>query len=84
MTTKPQTPDTYTTAQAMEAIGVTRSEFHHLRKQYPKAFIVVSTGNGRTHFTLYNKAALDNFIQWRKMKKTYDHYVQARDKYTKE
>lgn len=78
------TPNTYTTAQAMEAIGVTRSAFHYLRKQYPKAFIVMSIGKGRSRFTLYNKTAIDDFIKWRKMKNVYDQYVQNRDKYTKE
>ena len=69
----------------MTALGLTaRSAFHYLRKNFPKAFIVVQVGTGRFTPTRYDKAAIDNFIQWRKMKKTYDHYVQARDKYTKE
>lgn len=61
-----QPADTYTTQQAMQALNLTaRSAFHHLRKQYPKAFVIVQTGKNRHYPTLYDKTAIDNFIIWR-------------------
>lgn len=60
------TPETYTTQEAMQVLGLSaRSAFHYLRKQFPKAFIVVKTGSGRYTPTEYDKAAIDQFIQWR-------------------
>lgn len=59
--------DTYTTQQAMEVLGIkARSAFHHLRNRYPKAFVIVQEGSGRQHPTLYDKAAIDKFIEWRR------------------
>lgn len=58
--------DSYTTAEAMQALGITaRSAFHYLRAKFPKAFIVVQVGTGRFTPTRYDKAAIDQFIQWR-------------------
>lgn len=57
---------TYTRTQAMERLGIkSRSAFHHLRKQYPQAFVVIRQGHGREG-TLYHKPTLDTFIEWRK------------------
>lgn len=59
-------PETYTTQEAMKALGITaRSAFHHLRKKFTRAFIVVQVGTGRHTPTRYDKAALDRFIEWR-------------------
>lgn len=50
----------------MTALGLTaRSAFHYLRNKYPKAFIVVKEGTSRHDPTHYDKAAIDDFIQWR-------------------
>jgi hypothetical protein len=52
----------------MQALGITTpSTFHHLRRKYPSAFVVIQQGNGRGKHTLYDKAALDKFIAWRKL-----------------
>ena len=76
-------PETYTTKEAMQALGLTaRSALHYLRNQYPKAFIVVKTGKSRQ--TRYDKAAIDDFIKWRAMLKTYNHYRELLSNYTKE
>lgn len=67
--------DTYTTTEAMKALGLTaRSAFHHLRHKYPQAFVVVQSGAGRSHETTYDKSELDGFIKWRQMLKTYTRY----------
>jgi hypothetical protein len=64
---------TYTRDQAMAALGITSpSAFHHLRRKYPSAFVVIHQGNGRGNFTLYDKAALDRFIEWRKTVSVYN------------
>jgi hypothetical protein len=78
------TTETYTRTQAMEALGIKGANaFHSLRRRYPQAFIVVHQGTGRGNETLYDKQAIDKFIQWRKLKKNYDHYTVLRDKYQK-
>jgi hypothetical protein len=60
-----ETP-TYTRDQAMAALGIiSPSAFHHLRNKYPSAFVVIKQGNGRGNLTLYDKFALDQFIQLR-------------------
>ncbi len=57
---------TYTTAQAMSALGIkSRSAFHYLRRQYPQVFTIVKLGSGRSIQTLYNKATIDQFASWR-------------------
>lgn len=68
--------DTYTRPQAMQALGiVSPSAFHHLRKKYPSAFVVVQQGYGRGKLTLYDKAALDKFIEWRQVAKMYESII---------
>lgn len=77
-----QTPKTYTTAEAMQALDITaRSAFHYLRAKFPKAFIVVKAGTGRFTPTEYDKAAMDEFIKWRAMLKNYNHYRELVSKY---
>jgi hypothetical protein len=57
---------TYTRTQAMAALGITTSStFHHLRHKYPQAFVVIQPGYGRGNPTLYDKPAIDKFIEWR-------------------
>jgi hypothetical protein len=61
-----ETP-TYTRSQAMTALGIiSPSAFHHLRRRYPKFFVVVKAGMGRNNPTLYHKAQIDRFITIRK------------------
>jgi hypothetical protein len=68
-----QNSPNYTTLEAMSALGITaRSAFHHLRRKYPQAFIVVSQGTGKKHPTTYDKTALDKVIQWRNVLKDYN------------
>jgi len=63
--------DTYTRQQAMKALDITTpSTFHYLRHKYPQAFVVIKQGNGRTNYTLYDKSALDQFIQARNLFKS--------------
>jgi hypothetical protein len=58
---------TYTRNEAMTALGIkSRSAFHHLKRKYPTAFVIVNQGTDRGNPTLYDKEALDRFIQWRK------------------
>ena len=60
--------NTYTRPEAMQVLGITSaSAFHHLRRQYPQAFVVVQPGHGRSHPTLYDKASIDQFATWRTM-----------------
>jgi hypothetical protein len=59
--------NTYTRNQAMEALGINSpNSFHYLRRTYPSAFVVVRQGTSTSNPTLYDKQALDKFIQWRK------------------
>jgi hypothetical protein len=56
----------------MAALGIASpSAFHHLRKKYPQAFVVIKQGYGRGNQTLYDKKALDEFILWRQMSKMF-------------
>jgi hypothetical protein len=58
--------NTYTRDQIMSALGLTSpNSFHYLRRAYPQAFIVTHKGTGKGNPTLYDKAAIDKFIQWR-------------------
>lgn len=50
----------------MIALGIASpTTFHYLRKKYPSAFVVVHPGTGKNNPTIYNKDALDKFIEWR-------------------
>jgi hypothetical protein len=56
----------------MIALGVTSpSAFHHLRKKYATAFVVIKQGYGRGNPTLYDKQSIDKFIEWRNNRKVY-------------
>jgi len=60
------TPPTYTRREAEQALGIkSRSAFWHLRNHYPQAFIVVHQGTDRGNVTLYDKAAIDKFVEVR-------------------
>jgi hypothetical protein len=66
-------PPTYTRHEAMAVLGITSGNaFHSLRRNYPKAFVVIHQGTGKGDVTLYDKDALDKFIQWRNTRKVYD------------
>jgi hypothetical protein len=66
--------NTYTRSEAMTALGITSpTAFHHLRKKYPQAFVVTHKGTGKNNPTLYDKNAIDKFIQWRNQYKEQDH-----------
>jgi hypothetical protein len=72
---------TYTRSQAMSALGIkSASTFHHLRNKYPEAFVVLQEGMGRNHPTLYDKNAVDKFIEWRKLLKNYEHFKDIQEK----
>ena len=59
--------NTYTRNQIMAALGITSpNTFHHLRRSYPQAFVIVHKGTGKGNPTLYDKTAIDKFIQWRR------------------
>jgi hypothetical protein len=68
-------PLTYTRPEAMKLLGLKQtnssSSFHYLRSKYPDAFVVVHQGKGKNDLTLYDKQALDKFIEWRNAKKEY-------------
>jgi hypothetical protein len=58
---------TYTRSQAMEALGIiSPSAFHHLRRRYPRFFVVVKAGMGRNNPTLYHRELIDRFVELRK------------------
>ena len=54
----------YTNKQAMAKLDLTsRSAFYHMKRKFPQAFVVVnqSTENGKV--TLYDRQALDKFLE---------------------
>ena len=70
-----QFPETYTTAQAMNALGISsRTTFHRLRAKYPKALIAVVVGSGRSNQTQYDKSAIDELAKFRLLLKNYEHF----------
>lgn len=55
---------TYTNKQAMDKLGLTsRSAFYHLKRICPKAFIVMKQGRDGSTVILYDKQALDKFLE---------------------
>jgi len=65
-------PPTCTRNEIMKRLGIkSRTAFHHLRRRYPHAFIVVHQGSKPGDPTLYDKAAADSFIDWRNFGKAY-------------
>ena len=66
--------ETYSHKQEMEKLGfVSVVAFHNFRKKYPNAFILVHQGKGKEE-TLYDKQALDKFIELRELLAQRDHY----------
>ena len=66
--------ETYTNKQAMDKLGLTsRSAFYHLKRACPKAFIVVEQGRESSTVTLYDKQALDQFVEILECVKTEAH-----------
>jgi hypothetical protein len=64
--------NTYTRVEAMKILGITSpTAFHHLRRTYPQAFVVVHKGVSKGDPTLYDKQAIDDFAKWRKVRKEY-------------
>ena len=55
---------TYTNKQAMDKLHLTsRSVFRHLKRKYPHAFLVVHEERDQTYPILYDKQALDKFVE---------------------
>jgi len=66
--------ETYTNQQAMDKLGLTsRAAFYHLKRTYPKGFIVVRRGTDSDHVTRYDKQALDKFVEILECMKTEAH-----------
>ena len=66
--------ETYTNKQAMDKLGVTsRSAFYHLKRTYPQAFVVVNQGTDSGTVTVYDKQALDKFMEILECVKTQAH-----------
>jgi hypothetical protein len=64
---------TYTRPEAMQALGISSpNAFHSLRRRYPNAFKVVHQGTSKKDLTLYDKKALDEFIAWRQVSRSFD------------
>jgi hypothetical protein len=60
------TKSTYTRHEAEQALGIkSRSAFHYLKTHYPAAFIVIKQGTDRSNPTLYDRVALDKFVELR-------------------
>jgi hypothetical protein len=61
--------ETYTHKQVMKKLRlVSVGAFHRFKKKYPNAFILVYQGKSKDE-TLYNKQALDKFIELREFLK---------------
>ena len=57
--------ETYTHKQVMEKLRlISVGPLHQFKKKYPSAFILVHQGKGKDE-TLYDKPALDKFIEIR-------------------
>ena len=55
---------TYTSKQAMDKLHLTsRSVFRHLKRKYPQAFLVMRGERDPRYPILYEKQALDRFIE---------------------
>jgi len=66
--------ETYTNKQAMDKLQLTsRSAFYHLKRTSPQAFVVVNQGTDSGHVTLYDKQALDKFVEISECVKTQAH-----------
>ncbi len=55
---------TYTNKLAMDKLHLTsRSAFYHLKRKFPQAFIVLSRNPESGNVTMYDKQALDKFVE---------------------
>ena len=55
---------TYTNKQAMAKLDITsRSAFYHIKRKFPHAFVVVHESTEKSNVTLYDKQAIDKFIE---------------------
>ena len=53
----------YTNNQAMVKLDLTsRSAFYHMKRKFPQAFVVVNESKASGNLTLYDKQALDKFV----------------------
>jgi hypothetical protein len=53
----------YTNKQAMAKLDLTsRSAFYHMKRKFPHAFVVVQSAESG-NVTLYDKQALDKFVE---------------------
>ena len=54
----------YTNKQAMAKLDLTsRSVFYHLKRKFPEAFVVINKSPESGNITLYDKQALDKFVE---------------------
>lgn len=54
----------YTNNQAMVKLDLTsRSAFYHMKRKFPHAFVVVNQRTESGQVTLYDKEALDKFVE---------------------
>jgi hypothetical protein len=54
----------YTNKQAMAKLDLTsRSAFYHMKRKFPQAFVVVDQSTENRKVTLYDRQALDTFVE---------------------
>ena len=54
----------YTNKQAMAKLDLTsRSAFYHMKRKFPEAFVVMNKSAESGNVTLYDKQALDKFVE---------------------
>lgn len=54
----------YTNKQAMAKLDLTsRSAFYHMKRKFPEAFVVIKKSPEGGNATLYDKQALDKFVE---------------------
>ena len=54
----------YTNKQAMTKLDLTsRSAFYHMKRKFPQAFVVVEQSTENSKVTLYDRQALDKFVE---------------------
>jgi len=60
----------YTSKRAMVMLDLTsRSAFYHMKRKFPDAFIVMNQNTEKGNVTLYDKQALDKFVETAKSSK---------------
>ena len=54
----------YTNKQAMAKLDLSsRSAFYHMKRKFPEAFVVMNESPESGNVTLYDKQALDKFVE---------------------